>query len=68
MPRNCEYHCTVMIPLNAASTLEISTSVAHALRIISGETILPVEGSAVIGLDGELLTKKDLLRLLDGER
>lgn len=65
--RKPHYSCTVMVPLNAGSTLEISTSAAHALEIISGETILPSKDVTVIGLDGKRLTKKDLLWLRDQE-
>jgi hypothetical protein len=47
--------------------LEISTSAAHALEILSGDTILPAKQAKVIGLDGQPLTKRDLLRIRDSE-
>lgn len=67
-PRKSQFSCTVLIPLNAKSTLEISTSAAHALGIISGETILPSQNVIVIGLDGKRLTKKDLVQMRDFEQ
>lgn len=63
-----DYRCTVIIPLNKRSVLEIATSAAHALQILSGETVLPAKQAQVIDPDGKPLTKRDLLRLRDGER
>jgi hypothetical protein len=57
----------VVIPLNKRSILEISTSAAHALEILSGDTVLPAKQAKVIGLDGQPMTKRDLLRIRDSE-
>ncbi len=62
-----KYSCTIIIPLNKRSVLEIRTSATHALEILSGETVLPSKQAKVIDGDGNPLKKKDLLRLRDSD-
>ncbi len=59
--------CTVVIPLNTKSVLEITTTATHALDIISGNTVLPTKRVKVLSRDGKPLTKKDLTRLKSEE-
>lgn len=66
--RQPRYSCTVIIPLNKHSVLELRTSATHALEILSGETVLPSEQTKVIDGDGNPLTKQDLLRLRDNDQ
>jgi len=65
--RQPNYLCTVVIPLNKRSVLEISTSATHALEILAGDTILPAKQAKVIDLNGHPLSKRDLLQLRDKE-
>jgi hypothetical protein len=66
--RRPEYSCTIVIPLNKNSVLEIGTSATHAFEIISGETVLPAQKAKVFDTDGNPLTKEDLLQLRDSEK
>jgi hypothetical protein len=66
--RSPKYSCTVVIPLNKHSVLELGTSAAHALKIISGETVLPAKKAKVFNTDGSPLTKKALLQIRDSEQ
>ena len=66
--RRQEYSCTVVIPLGKNGVLELGTSAAHALEIISGETMLPAKEAKVFDTDGNPLTKEALLRIRDSEQ
>ena len=66
--RRQKYSCTIVIPLNKNSVLEIATSAAHAIEIILGETVLPAKKAKVFDTDGNPLTKEALLRIRDSEQ
>ncbi len=59
--------CTVVIPLNAQSTLEIKTTAEHALEIVSGQTLLPAKNVRVFDADNKELSKRDLTALARAE-
>jgi len=50
----------VVIRLNERSDLSITTSAAHALAILNGETVFAVKSAEVFDSDGNRVPKGDL--------
>lgn len=66
MPRSRRHKppsCTVIVKLRKAADLEITTTAAHALEIIDGTTVIPPAQTTVRDLEGNILTREQLLRL-----
>lgn len=59
--------CTVVIKLRRADNLEITTTASHALDILDGQTVIPPQQASVTDLNGQPLTREQLLKLKDGE-
>lgn len=55
--------CRVIIRLQKADNLEITTTASHALEILDGETIIPSTQVTVTDLDGQPLSRQQLLDL-----
>lgn len=55
--------CRVIIRLQKADNLEITTTASHALEILDGETIIPATQASVTDLEGQPLSRDQLLAL-----
>lgn len=61
------FSCTVVVKLKKGADLEITTSAAHALAILSGETVIPPEHTVVRDMEGRPMTREQLQKLVPPE-
>lgn len=61
------FSCTVVVKLKKGADLEITTSAAHALAILNGETVIPPEHTVVRDMDGRPLSREKLQKLVPPE-